>query len=152
VNEKGRRSAVVYATALNTPQPEKMVEFMDLYIEGVPIKDAWVQAGYSPNTVQNAMRAVRENWRILDKMVDERIGSHVPQALGIVVHLMTHAKSENIQLNAAKDILARAGKDRPIELKHSTSAPEDLDEDALNAEIIQLAERVHVKLNTDEEA
>ena len=83
-------------------------------------------------------------------MVDERIGSHVPAAIGIVVHLMTKAKSENVQLNAAKDILSRAGKDSPIQLQHKTSAPEDLDEEALDAEIISLAERVHVKLNVDE--
>ena len=140
-----KKDSILHAKVLTgDPNPEKLVAFLDLYLDGMPPKIAWVEAGYAESTAPKAMNKVRENWRLIDTMIDDRIGQHAPLALSVVVDLMQHAKSETVKLNAAKDILSRAGKDKPIELRHTSQAPEDLTEDQLDAEIISLAERLEI--------
>ena len=124
------------------PKKEKFFHFIQLYLDGLQPGEAWVQAGYSENTKYQARAKIRENWRTIEKMVDERIGSHVPLALSTVVDLMNNSNSDTVKLNAAKDILSRAGKDKPIQLQHTTKAPDELPDSELDQEILSLAAKI----------
>ena len=140
-----KRDTVLHAKLLAPlDNPEKLVAFIEFYLDGYAPKEAWVRAGYSEGQSRQAMHKLRTNWRLVDKMIDERIGSHAPLALNVVVDLMKNAKSETVRLNAAKDILSRAGKDKPVQITHSTKEPEDLPDEELDAEIIALADRLNI--------
>lgn len=136
------RDAILYARENFKGDPEKLVRFIDLFLDGLDLPDAWEQAGYSRGTASKARNTLRQNWKVIDKLIEERIGSQVPLAMKTVVYLMQNARSETVRLNAAKDILSRAGKDKPIQIQHESKEPEDLNEEELDAEIIQLAEKI----------
>lgn len=142
----GQKEAILHAKEISPgSNPEKLVAFIEHYLEGMPPKEAWVAAGYSENTASAAMNKIRENWKLVAKMVDFRIGMQVPLALNVVKDLMMNSKSDTVRLNAAKDILSRAGKDKPIEINHSAKSPEEMKDEDLDAEIISLAEKINLK-------
>lgn len=124
------------------PAPEKLIAFLDLYCNGMDPREAWVQAGYSPNTKHLAKAKIRENWKLLEKMIDERIGTHVPLALNIIVDIMINAKSDQTRLLAAKDILSRAGKDKPIQIVTEKKAADQMNDLEIDEEIRALSHKL----------
>lgn len=145
MNPQARRDAILYAKEEGVQAPEKVVDFINHYLSGMDIYEAWHEAGLPKNGTNRARLVLREHWRLVDKMLDERIGEHAPAALARIVHLMNHASSDTVKLNAAKDILSRAGKDKPIQLTHTSKEPEELEEDELDQEIAMLASRLNIQ-------
>jgi hypothetical protein len=135
MDKKRIRDQLLYARDINSKATEKLILFLNYYIDGHEPRDSWVLAGYSESTQNLAMTKLRENWKIVDKMIDERIGLQVPMALAVVANLAKNGKSESIKLQAAKDLLARAGRDRPVEHVFSTKDPEEMKDDDVDKEI-----------------
>ena len=128
-----------------TTPSDRLELFMEFYIDGLPSKDAWIKAGYSPETSYQSNSKLREHWKYLEKLIDQRIGSHVPMALARVVEIMSTAKSDQTRLLAAKDILDRAGKKAPTAINITQKDTEAMADTDIDAEIIQLAKKIGLK-------
>lgn len=130
---------------------EKLIRYLELYIEyNGDNQRAWEEAGFSMTTVNLSMRKVRDNWRLVEKLIRNKIGSHVPMALAGVVDLAENAKQESVRLKALQDILYRAGYDRPMEIVTTEKQAEDLSNKELDDELTRLLARVNSKEETVE--
>ena len=116
---------------------ERAITFFELYIEGGDPKKAWVDAGYSEGSVRQANKKIRENYKLVEKMINAKIGAHVPMALNGIILLATHASSDAVKLKAQQDILYRAGYDKPIQIE-TLDAANKLDNKALEDELTKL--------------
>ena len=89
---------------------EKQAAFVDLYVStGGKVGIASERAGYADRaTGSKLLRDPKVIKAIQERMVDA-IGVHAAAALGTVVKLAKSAKSDYVRLEAAKDILDRAG-------------------------------------------
>ncbi len=97
--------------------PDRLLTFIRRYLVHGSARKAWVEAGYSENTVNKARNKLRENWRLVEKIIHEKIGDQISLALNVIKDLMLNSTSDTVRLNAAKDILHRAGLDQPAELR-----------------------------------
>lgn len=120
---------------------ERMLLFVSQYVEHGDAKKAWVEAGYSENTTNLAMGKLRDNWRIVESMVKERIGRHVPMALSGIIELAQTAKQESIRLKAQQDILFRAGYDKPMEMVITDKDTKEMKDDELQKELLSLLQK-----------
>jgi phosphoribosyl-dephospho-CoA transferase len=84
------------------------------------------------------MSRLRDNWRLVESMVKERIGAHVPMALTGIIELAQTAKQESIRLKAQQDILYRAGYDKPMEMVLTDKDAKDLKDDELQKELLAI--------------
>ena len=117
---------------------ENFLQFVAYYVESGNAREAWTQAGYSPNSAGSAMSRLRDNWRLVESMVKERIGAHVPMALSGIIELAQTAKQESIRLKAQQDILYRAGYDKPMEMIVTDKDAKDLKDDELQKELLAI--------------
>lgn len=122
---------------------ENFLQFVAYYVESGNAREAWVQAGYSPNSAGSAMARLRDNWRLVESMVKERIGAHVPMALSGIIELAQTAKQESIRLKAQQDILYRAGYDKPMEMIVTDKDAKDLKDDELQKELLAILGKNH---------
>jgi len=122
---------------------ENFLQFVAYYVESGSAREAWVQAGYSPNSAGSAMSRLRDNWRLVESMVKERIGAHVPMALSGIIELAQSAKQESIRLKAQQDILYRAGYDKPMEMIVTDKDAKDLKDDELQKELLAILGKNH---------
>lgn len=122
---------------------ENFLQFVAYYVESGSAREAWVQAGYSPNSAGSAMSRLRDNWRLVESMVKERIGAHVPMALSGIIELAQTAKQESIRLKAQQDILYRAGYDKPMEMVLTDKDAKDLKDDELQKELLAILGKNH---------
>lgn len=122
---------------------ENFLQFVAYYVESGSAREAWVQAGYSPNSAGSAMSRLRDNWRLVESMVKERIGAHVPMALSGIIELAQSAKQESIRLKAQQDILYRAGYDKPMEMVLTDKDAKDLKDDELQKELLAILGKNH---------
>ena len=120
---------------------ERMLLFVSQYVEHGDAKKAWVEAGYSEGTTNLAMGKLRDNWRIVESMVKERIGRHVPMALSGIIELAQTAKQESIRLKAQQDILFRAGYDKPMEMVITDKDTKEMKDDELQKELLSLLQK-----------
>ena len=118
---------------------DRLKEFLSLYVEngGDPEK-AFIDAGYQPSPGK-AKKLIRENWQAVQDLVVLKVGGHAPFALDAIVKLASTAKSETVRLNAAKDLLSRAGYD--ASLKIETKNVEDMESNELEAELLALLKK-----------
>lgn len=121
---------------------EKFITFLEYYVESGDHKQAWLDAGYSPSNIATAMGKIRDNWRLVEKLIRNRIGSHVPFALNGVVELAMNAKQESVRLKALQDILFRAGYDAALQIETSEKVS-DLDNAELENELTRLLARAN---------
>lgn len=117
---------------------EQFLQFVAYYVESGNARQAWTQAGYSPNSAGTAMSRLRDNWRLVESMVKERIGAHVPMALTGIIELAQTAKQESIRLKAQQDILYRAGYDKPMEMVVTDKEAKDLKDEELQNELLAI--------------
>ena len=122
---------------------DKLVKFLELYVETGDKKQAWLDAGYAKGGIRSAGNIIRENMRLVEKLIRNRIGSHVPLALNGVLELATGAKQESVRLKALQDILYRAGYDRPVEIVTSEKDVNALDNKELEDELTTLLARAN---------
>jgi len=117
---------------------ENFLQFVAYYVESGNARGSWTKAGYSPNSASSAMSRLRDNWRLVESMVKERIGAHVPMALTGIIELAQTAKQESIRLKAQQDILYRAGYDKPMEMVLTDKDAKDLKDDELQKELLAI--------------
>ena len=117
---------------------EQFLEFVMGYVETGSAPSAWVAAGYSENTKGRAMSRLRDNWRLVEKVIKDRIGNHVPMALNGIIQLAQDAKQESIRLKAQQDILYRAGYDKPVEFVVEDKETRDMKDNELKDELARL--------------
>lgn len=55
----------------------------------------------------------------IGQLAMQQLAGHAPGAIARVAHLMSRAKSEYVQLEAAKDVLTRVGLATPARVHHS---------------------------------
>ena len=122
---------------------DKLVKFLELYVETGDKNAAWLEAGYAKGGIRSAGNIIRENMRLVEKLIRNRIGSHVPLALNGVLELATGAKQESVRLKALQDILYRAGYDRPVEIVTSEKDVNALDNKELEDELTTLLARAN---------
>ena len=124
-----------------SPKSEKLITFLELYVEyDGDNKKAWADAGYTSN-VKGSMSKIRENWRLVKKLMDDKIGSHVPMALAGIVNIAENAKNDSVKLKALQDLLSRAGYDKPIEIVTQDKDAHELDNKSLDEELTKLIKR-----------
>mgnify|MGYP003138138147 CR=1 FL=1 len=121
--------------------PDQRLQFFDLYIETGDAKQAWLDAGYSQSNTSKAMSVIRDNWRVIEKMIRTRIGSHVPMALNGIINLAQNAKQESVRLKALQDILSRAGYDGVMKIEHTEKAADEMDNKEFEVELQRLLKR-----------
>lgn len=77
--------------------------------------DAFYAAGYrepKESMAKNRSKRLQKHlWLHIEKRIKERVGETATLALNVLEDLMRNADSENVRLNAARDILSRAGYD-----------------------------------------
>ena len=117
---------------------EQFLDFVLRYVETGHAPSAWTDAGFSDNTKNRAMSRLRDNWRLVEKVIKDRIGTHVPMALNGIITLAQHAKQESIRLKAQQDILYRAGYDKPVEFVVEDKDATDLKDQELKDELARL--------------
>ena len=118
---------------------ERLIRFVELYLETEgDHRKAWIDAGYSQSTLPTAMAKLRENWAMVDRMIRDRIGSHVPLALAGIVRLATEAKNDSTRLKACQDLLSRAGYDKAQEIVVTEKKAEEMEDTEVQSEILSL--------------
>jgi len=94
---------------------EKEQAFVEALIDDkMEPESAFLSAGYvdNHNLARNrALRLQRYLWPHIEKRIENRISETTTLALNVLDSLMRSAESENVRLNAARDILSRAGYD-----------------------------------------
>ena len=129
---------------------EKLVAFLDAYVETGDKNKSWIDAGYSEKTTNQAMSLIRDNWRLVEKLIRDRIGSHVPMALNGIVELAMNAKNDSVKLKALQDVMYRAGYDRPLEIVTGEMDVQKLANKDLDMELTALLARANKQaLDTD---
>jgi hypothetical protein len=118
-----------------------ITELVDNHLE------AFAKAGYDCKaTAKNrAKRLQRHLWLHIEKRIKERVGESATLALSVLELLMRNAESENVKLNAARDILSRAGYDAVNKQETVIKEVVDLSDAELDEQIKRLSDNV-VKL------
>jgi len=130
---------------------DKLLRFIELYVETGNHIQSWKDAGYSESGIGSAMNTLRNNHKLVEKMIGLRVGRHVPAALNTIVDLMEHARNDSVKLKAAQDVLYRAGYDRPMEIITTEKKVDELDNKALDDELQRLLARVNDKADKQKE-
>lgn len=108
---------------------------------------AFAQAGYtgkSQSVSRNrARRLQRHLWLHIEHCIKERVNETAALALSVLQDLMRHAESENVKLNAARDVLSRAGYDAVNRTETVFKDVTQLSDSELDEQIAQLANVVN---------
>ena len=121
---------------------ERKQKFVALYAKGGDVRQAYLDAGYKPGDralAANSRALLRELKPYVEEAIYERIGGHAPMALKHLVKLMTEAKSEQVKLKAAMNILDRAGYQETQKIEIQEAGAADMDNKELDAHIQKLA-------------
>tara|TARA_R100000935_G_scaffold8514_1_gene17870 strand:+ start:1225 stop:1701 length:477 start_codon:yes stop_codon:yes gene_type:complete len=121
-----------------------ITELVDNHLEPL---EAFAKAGYDCKaTAKNrSKRLQRHLWLHIEKRIKERVGETATLALSVLELLMRNAESENVKLNAARDILSRAGYDAIHKQETVVKEVVDLSDAELDEQIKRLSDNV-VKL------
>lgn len=119
-------------------------EKLDLYCEalcdGLNKTQAYISAGFSKNHAQrNVAPYHRKHAEYITAYLSERIGSHVPAALRVVVQIMNDENEKGgIRLKAAQDVLDRGGFGATRKLELTTKDVSELTKEDLQNELSKL--------------
>ena len=101
---------------------EKQDRFVDEYVaNGGRIERAAIDAGYSETSARTIGSRLVKDSRILQEIYRrtvEQVALSAPKALATVERLAVSARSEKVQLEAAADLLNRAGVKAPDRIDH----------------------------------
>lgn len=128
-------------------------KFVDLMVDGMSRSEAYLAAGFSgsPHTCRaNARKLFFELQFILHDRIQTRIEDGGILGLKVIKELMLNSKSDAVRLAAAKDSLARAGYDVPIE-QVFTVKEERSDED-IKAELDDLLTKAGLKTSEERDS
>lgn len=119
-------------------------EKLDLYCEGLADglnkTQAYIAAGFSANHAQrNVAPYHRKHAEYINAFLSERIGSHVPAALRVVLTIMNDENEKGgIRLKAAQDVLDRGGFGATRKLELTTKDVTELTTEDLQRELNKL--------------
>jgi len=101
---------------------EMQDRFVDAYVSnGGRIEKAAIEAGYSETSARTIGSRLVKDSRILQEIYRrtvEQVALAAPKALATVERLAVTARSEKVQLEAAADLLNRAGVKAPDRIDH----------------------------------
>ena len=105
---------------------DKQTAFVHEYVlNGGRAEDAAIAAGYAKASARSEASRILKLPHIQQELVREtltRLGLAAPQALSTVMRLSEGARSEYVQLQAAQDLLDRAGFRPPDRVDHRVDA------------------------------
>ncbi len=119
-------------------------EKLDLYCEalcdGLNKTQAYIAAGFSQNHAQrNVAPYHRKHAEYINSYLSERIGSHVPAALRVVMTIMNDENEKGgIRLKAAQDILDRGGFGASKKIELTTKDVNELTTEDIQRELSKL--------------
>jgi len=128
-----RRQANLWANYRNPKElEENLTEKEQAFVEALidqklEPEAAFDAAGYTDNSNKRRPRALmlqRYLWKHIEKRIQSRISETTTLALNVLEDLMRTAESENVKLNAARDLLSRAGYDAVHMVKQETTIKE----------------------------
>ena len=117
-----------------------LLAFLEEYIDnGGDAQVAWVTAGYAESTKKTAMSIVRKESATVTKLLNLKIGSHVPSSIKVIVDLMQAEKTPAaVKLKCAQDIMSRAGYDAAIDYTITEKPVTDMTNSELDTELAKL--------------
>lgn len=116
---------------------DKQQAFVDHYVAtGGKIGIATQRAGYADRAAGSKLLRDPRVIKLIQERMTDAIGVHAAMALGTVVKLARSAKSDYVRLEAAKDLLDRAGYKPPdkqlVKLSGDLSVSFDIAPQAIN--------------------
>lgn len=122
--------------------PKRKREFVQNYIKTGDLKQSYLDAGYTDNgrvTLSRAKKALQELSPYVDEQLKEYVTSTEVTVFGLsrLRDLAVNAQSEQVQFNAAKEILNRNLPEAPKQVEH-THKHENMSDGELIARIKQL--------------
>ena len=128
-----------------TPFPGPLTEKEAAYVlnlvdNKMEPEEAFRAAGYSKDQSKHrAKRLQRHLWLHIEDRVKQRVGETATLALNTLEELMRNAESENVKLNAARDILSRAGYDATQRRETTIKEVSELSDEELDRQIEKLS-------------
>jgi hypothetical protein len=118
-----------------------IVELVDNHREPI---DAFFASGYACKQSRNhannrAKRVQRHLWLHIEKRIKEKVSETATLAVSVLESLMREADSENVRLNAARDILSRAGYDAVHKQETTVREINELSDKELDEQIERLS-------------
>ena len=145
---KNHANTGLYAS-LEEPKPleaeltEKEYNFIvNLVDNHMEPKDAFFEAGYTATRSSPANRSKRFQrplWKHIERRIQQKVSETATLALSVLESLMRGAESENVKLNAARDILSRAGYDAVTKQETTIKEVTELSDEELDEQIAMLS-------------
>ena len=126
---------------MTSKEYEFVVQLVDYHLEP---EQAFPAAGYKAESSHAGNWAKRLQPQLWLR-IKEKVGETATLALSVLESLMREADSENVKLNAARDILSRAGYDAVHKQETVVKEVTELSDEELDEQIQRLSENV-VKL------
>ena len=127
---------------MTTKEQEFIAQLVDNHKEP---EQAFHLAGYKAegsHAGHRAKRLQRHLWLHIENRIKEKVGETATLALSVLELLMREAESENVKLNAARDILSRAGYDAVSKQETVIKEVTELTDKELDEQIERLSENV----------
>ncbi len=145
---KNHANTGLYAS-LEEPKPleaeltEKEYNFIvNLVDNHMEPKDAFFEAGYTAtrsSPANRSKRLQRHLWKHIERRIQQKVSETATLALSVLESLMRGAESENVKLNAARDILSRAGYDAVTKQETTIKEVTELSDEELDEQIAMLS-------------
>tara|TARA_Y100001951_G_scaffold88255_1_gene79722 strand:+ start:231 stop:695 length:465 start_codon:yes stop_codon:yes gene_type:complete len=122
------------------PLTEKEASYvLNLVDNKLEPEEAFRAAGYSKDQSKHrSKRLQRYLWLHIEDRIKQRVGETATLALNVLEDLMRHGESENVKLNAARDILSRAGYDATERRETTIKEVSELSDAELDRQIEKL--------------
>jgi len=119
---------------------EKLDDFAEAICNGLSREAAYIAAGYSPiNCRANANKYYRANHEYISGVISERIGTHVPAAIKVLMDVMLDPNEKGgIRIKAAEVLMDRGGYSAKQRIEISTKDVKDLSTEELQNELAKL--------------
>ena len=124
---------------LTEREQEFIIGLVDNHLEP---EQAFHAAGYKSTSScpkNRSKRLQRHLWRHVEKRIEEKVSETATLALSVLEDLMRTAESENVKLNAARDILSRAGYDAVHKQETTLREVSELSDTELDEQIALLS-------------
>lgn len=121
-----------------------IINLVDNHLEP---EQAFFDAGYTAtrsNPKNRSKRLQRHLWKHIEKRIQEKVSETATLALSVLDDLLRSADSENVKLNAARDILSRAGYDAVHRQETTIKEVSELSDDELDDQIAVLSNVVRL--------
>ena len=101
------------------------------------VLSAYEKAGYTMNSNSGARAkaALRKHWPDVEKAITHKIGQGAVIASHVLIHLCTSAKSEQVQLKAAVELLNKGGYNEVQKIEFSEKAADEMTSEERQKEI-----------------